>query len=54
MKIGGLVGNADPGNKLQIAQEMTPLCQDILKAEWEVLKRDLSYTVPLGGARIKE
>jgi|HubBroStandDraft_6_1064221.scaffolds.fasta_scaffold23382_5 hypothetical protein len=47
--IAALVGDADQGNKLQIGQEMTPLCQDILKAEWEVLKRDLSYMVPLGG-----
>jgi hypothetical protein len=33
---------------IYIVRESTALLQDILKAEWEVLKRDLSYTAPVG------
>jgi hypothetical protein len=47
--IDRLITNADRDDKLQIVQEMTQLCQDILKAEWKVLKRDLNYDAPVGG-----
>jgi hypothetical protein len=45
--IRGLPDNADQQAANEIVEEMIPLCQDILKEEWEVLKRDLSYDGPL-------
>jgi hypothetical protein len=45
-----LLGDADEQGRTQAVQEMTPLCQDILKREWEVLKHDLNYNAPVGGA----
>jgi hypothetical protein len=44
-----LLSDTDHQHRVQSVQEMTPLCQEILKKEWEVLKRDLSYNAPVGG-----
>jgi hypothetical protein len=44
-----LLSDANQESKLQIVQEMIPLCQDILKVEWEALKSDLHYNMPVGG-----
>jgi hypothetical protein len=41
--IRGLLDNAEQQSAMKIVEEMIPLCQAILKEEWEVLKRDLSY-----------
>ncbi len=41
-----LLTNANVESRFIYVSEMTPLSQDILKAEWEVLKRDLSYKAP--------
>ncbi len=38
-----LLRETDQNVRMQRAEQMTPLCQDILKAEWEVLKHDLRY-----------
>ncbi|MGC2106427.1 MAG: hypothetical protein WA647_15130 [Candidatus Acidiferrum sp.] len=48
--IRGLLGNTDQQAAMKIVEEMIPLCQAILKEEWEVLKRDLSYSGPLKGS----
>jgi hypothetical protein len=45
-----LLDNADQQASMKIVEEMTPVCQGILKEEWEVLKRDLSYNAPLKGS----
>jgi hypothetical protein len=41
-----LIRNADQDSRIKYVRELTPLSQDILKTEWEVLKRDLSYHPP--------
>lgn len=46
--IDQLIKDLDPDGRADIVRESTALLQDILKAEWEVLKRDLSYTAPVG------
>ena len=38
---------ADPQVSTKLVDEMTPVCQGILKEEWEVLKRDLIYNPSL-------
>jgi hypothetical protein len=42
-----LIGNADQNGRIKCVRDLTPLSQKILKAEWEVLKRDLSYKAPV-------
>jgi hypothetical protein len=37
-----VVGNADPLGKGKLVRTLIPLCQTILKTEWEVLKKDLT------------
>jgi hypothetical protein len=41
-----LIADIDPEGRADTVSKSTPLLQDILKAEWEVLKRELSYTAP--------
>jgi hypothetical protein len=43
-----LISDTDPEGRAETVREATPLLQNILKAEWEVLKRDLSYKAPVG------
>ena len=42
-----LLGNANQEGRNALLRDLTPVMQKILKAEWEVLKRDLSYQAPV-------
>src|SRR5437762_7104392 len=44
-----LTKSEDAKARQAYVQAMTPLSQKILKAEWEVLKRDLNYKPSTGG-----
>jgi hypothetical protein len=42
--LDALMKDADPQASAATAEELTRISQDVLKKEWEVLKRDLRYT----------
>lgn len=42
-----LLDIADPQASTQLVDDMTPVCQGIVKEECEVLRRDLSYNPSL-------
>ncbi len=44
-----LLLNANEEGRIKLVRDLVPVMQKILKTEWEVLKRDLSYEVPVKG-----
>ena len=46
-----LLGNSNQDGRDRVVSDLTPVIQTILKTEWEVLKRDLSYEAPIAPAQ---
>ena len=42
-----LLLNANEEGRIKLVRDLIPVMQKILKTEWEVLKRDLSYEAPI-------
>jgi hypothetical protein len=42
-----LLLNANEDGRIKLVRDLTPVMQKILKTEWEVLKKDLSYEAPV-------